>query len=511
MAVLVSDLRRVVMGVAGKKVADYPQLQSEWHSERNTAFSPYQLAAGSNKKVWWKCSGGHEFFASPNGRTNNGRNKDAIAPCPNCGGIKYWTWEKIVQIAKEMVEKEGHLPPAAKFQAAGHAMLIQCLYKHGKTWGDLQEATNSFDTSSFIQSRNGIRWRSHPEASLSNFLFARGFHHEKGRKYPDDYAKLSGKTYGYYDLFFTDKSGRSIDVEIWGDKPNGHNERNYALVRAGKEKYNQGREGFLGIHYSECFSDKRLTAILEPYIGIVEPHIFEKASDQFLETAHWSNADELLETCRKIAAAQPDGKFPTEDWLRKRGQWANREGRAYNTVSVYIKLWIGGTRKLRELLGQTENSSVLWDEQKAIAAYEGFYKKYGKTPTQMRTERGKNNSKFSAKIINEGCKISSAVLHYAGGTEKVDKTLGIEKDRTRKWPSELILERYRQVIREWGVTPNQLRYDHKNGKVLITPELYKELGQLIDAANRKFGGSKKIMEIIELKAPSRKHTRSRDA
>ena len=499
------------MGVVGRKVADYPLLKDEWHSERNMGFSPYELAAGSNKKVWWKCADGHEFYKSPNGRTNNRRSTDGISRCPNCGGIKYWTWNKIVQTAKEIVEKEGHLPPAAKFQTVGYGMLIQCLYAHGKTWGDLQEATNSFDKSVFVQSRNGMRWRSHPEASLSNFFFARGISHEKGRKYPDDYAALSGKTYGYYDLFFIDKAGHGIDVEIWGDKPNGHNEINYASVRAGKEKYNQGRKGFLGIHYSECFSDKKLTDILNPYIGVIEPYIFEGSFDKYLETAHWSNADELLETCRQIAAEQPDGKFPTEDWLRKRGRWASREGRVYNTVAGYIKLWIGGTRKVRELLGQTENSTLQWDKEKAIAAYKNFYNRHGKTPGQMRNENRKINKEFSKEVVDEGIRISSAVLKYAGGANEVDIILGITKDRTTKWPEEKIIERYKQIVGEYGVTLSQLRCDYQNGRVCISPELYKELGQLIDAANRKFGGSKKILEIIGSETPSRKRKRRSNA
>ena len=492
------------MSVAGKKVFDYPQLKSEWHSEKNTNFSPYELAAGSNKKVWWKCLEGHEFFASPNGRTNNQRNKGGFSPCPNCGGIKFWTWEKIIETAKGVIEKEGHLPPAAKFQALGHAMLIQCLYKHGKTWADLQEVTKSFDMSSFVASRSGIRWRSHPEASLSNFLFARGIFHKKGKKYPDDYAVLSGKAYGYYDLFFVDKAKRGIDVEIWGDKPNGHNEKNYALVRAGKEKYNKGREDFLGIHHADCLSDEKLTDILAPYIGVIEPYIFEKPHDKFLETAHWSNADELLETCRQIAAEQPDGKFPTEDWLRKRGRWAHREGQAYNTVAVYIKLWIGGTRKIRELLGQAENSTTQWNRELALKELKKWFEKYGRSPDAIRTDMRRDISVVTSDEFKYAAALAHAVRKNVGSMNEALKILGIEKDRAQKWPKEKIIERYKQIIHEWGVTPNQLKYDHVNGKIRIPPALYKELGQLIDVASRKFGGSKKILEIIGFETPSRK-------
>src|SRR5712664_535832 len=237
------------MSVAGKKISDFPTLIREWHAERNTGLNPNLIAAGSNKKVWWRCSADHEFFASPNGRTNNRRESGGIGSCPYCGGVRYWTWEKIVSVAREMVGREGHLPAAGKLQAMGYGMMTNCLYKHGRSWADLREAAESFETSSFVPSRNGLRWRSHPEASLSNFLFSRGVTHEKGRKYPESYSKFSGKKYGYYDLHFFDICGRVIDVEIWGDKPNGHGEAAYKKVRVLKQKYNSGRTTFLGIHY----------------------------------------------------------------------------------------------------------------------------------------------------------------------------------------------------------------------------------------------------------------------
>ena len=41
------------MSVAGKKLSDYPHLFSEWYAERNIALNPFEVAAGSNKKIWW--------------------------------------------------------------------------------------------------------------------------------------------------------------------------------------------------------------------------------------------------------------------------------------------------------------------------------------------------------------------------------------------------------------------------------------------------------------------------
>ena len=56
-----------------------PVLAKEWNYEKNGDLLPTQLVAGSNKKVWWKCSEAHEWQAVINNR-NNG------SACPCCSG-----------------------------------------------------------------------------------------------------------------------------------------------------------------------------------------------------------------------------------------------------------------------------------------------------------------------------------------------------------------------------------------------------------------------------------------
>ena len=38
-----------------------PEIAKEWNYERNGNLKPEHFAANSNKKVWWKCSKGHEW------------------------------------------------------------------------------------------------------------------------------------------------------------------------------------------------------------------------------------------------------------------------------------------------------------------------------------------------------------------------------------------------------------------------------------------------------------------
>lgn len=49
-----------------------PELAKEWNYEKNGDLKPSDVIAGSQKKVWWKCSKGHEWEASIDSR-NRGR------------------------------------------------------------------------------------------------------------------------------------------------------------------------------------------------------------------------------------------------------------------------------------------------------------------------------------------------------------------------------------------------------------------------------------------------------
>ena len=64
-------------------VSDNAQLMAEWDWEKNNelGFDPKTLTLGSNKKVWWKCSKGHEWQAVINNRTKG-------SGCPCCAGQK---------------------------------------------------------------------------------------------------------------------------------------------------------------------------------------------------------------------------------------------------------------------------------------------------------------------------------------------------------------------------------------------------------------------------------------
>lgn len=338
-----------------------------------------------------------------------------------------WTWDRVVKTARKVAESEGSLPAAAWFQANGHGAMVYSIYNSlGRTWADLRAALQDFSNSNFVESRNAMRWLSHAEASLSNFLYARGIGHRKGGRYADGYAEQSGHRYGLYDITFLAADGRWIDVEVWGDRPLGLGEE-YSAKRAVKETFNRDNNPhFLGIAHQACYVEEVLTAILEPYIGRIEPFRFDKPTDPLIHTTHWSNADELLEYARHLADTMPDGRFPTEEWLRKRGKWVDRPGDAYNTLSVYIKLWLGGVRNLRRLIEQEHVSTIKWTREKAIEAYKTFYERHGMTPDYAR-HRYVRKGDISRGVYLEGARIEAAVVKHAGGIKAVRESLCITR------------------------------------------------------------------------------------
>lgn len=59
-----------------------PRLAQEWHPTKNSGITPFDVTAGSGKKVWWQCPLGHEYQA-----TIHDRNSDDTQ-CPICDATR---------------------------------------------------------------------------------------------------------------------------------------------------------------------------------------------------------------------------------------------------------------------------------------------------------------------------------------------------------------------------------------------------------------------------------------
>lgn len=98
-----------------------PQLIKEWDYKKNDK-EPFEYMPKSGKKVWWKCSAGHEWQAVIESRTDNGTD------CPYCYGrcaipgfndletwcksnnndlLKEWNYEKNGKAPSEYMPKSG--------------------------------------------------------------------------------------------------------------------------------------------------------------------------------------------------------------------------------------------------------------------------------------------------------------------------------------------------------------------------------------------------------------------
>ncbi|MBO5869800.1 MAG: zinc-ribbon domain-containing protein [Clostridia bacterium] len=59
-----------------------PALACEWNYEKNNGLTPAEVMPNSNKKVWWKCSKGHEWQTTVNNRSNGNK-------CPICNSERH--------------------------------------------------------------------------------------------------------------------------------------------------------------------------------------------------------------------------------------------------------------------------------------------------------------------------------------------------------------------------------------------------------------------------------------
>ena len=80
----------------------YPEIASEWHQTKNGEVTPYDVTSKSGKKVWWKCSKGHEWEALVSNRTKN------RSACPYCGGKKAIIGVNDLQTANPELSREWH-------------------------------------------------------------------------------------------------------------------------------------------------------------------------------------------------------------------------------------------------------------------------------------------------------------------------------------------------------------------------------------------------------------------
>ena len=123
---------------AGQKVwsgfndlaTSHPEIAKEWHPTKNGKLTPWNVIAGSQKKVWWLCPEGHEYQQSLIKRTSRDYS------CPICSGHKALAGyndfaTKYPQQAREWhPTKNGTLKPSDVTFGSGKKVWWKCPIGH---------------------------------------------------------------------------------------------------------------------------------------------------------------------------------------------------------------------------------------------------------------------------------------------------------------------------------------------------------------------------------------------
>ena len=127
-AIAIENLREHVEKEASFLLSS-PEAAKEWNYEKNGKLKPESFTANSNKKVWWKCSKGHEWQAII-------ANRNKGIGCPYCSGRYVVKGETDLQtinptLAKEWnYEKNNGLRPDAFTVSSGQKVWWRCSKGH---------------------------------------------------------------------------------------------------------------------------------------------------------------------------------------------------------------------------------------------------------------------------------------------------------------------------------------------------------------------------------------------
>ena len=114
----------------------FPEIATEWHPTKNGELTPASVVAGSERKVWWKCSKEdlHEWEASTKSRTGS-----AKTGCPFCSGQSISLTNSLVSCFPEIAAewhptKNGDLTPEAVVAGSHKKVWWKCSKAPDHEW-----------------------------------------------------------------------------------------------------------------------------------------------------------------------------------------------------------------------------------------------------------------------------------------------------------------------------------------------------------------------------------------
>ena len=195
-----------------KYIIDNEELMKEWNWEKNKLLNLdlKALTLGSNKKVWWKCSKGHEWQTEIFHRSK-GRG------CPYCSGRYAIKGENDLQTVNPTLasewncEKNNGLTPMEVLPNSNKNAWWKC--SKGHEW---QAKINNRNNGTGCPICNSERGTSFPEYALVFYLNKYGievFHSYKHRGYELDVYIPSKKIAIEYDGYYWHKNKATKDLE----------------------------------------------------------------------------------------------------------------------------------------------------------------------------------------------------------------------------------------------------------------------------------------------------------
>ena len=234
-----------------------PVLATEWNYERNCGLMPMDVLPNSNKKVWWKCSKGHEWQSTVANR-NNGNG------CPYCLGRYAVKGENDLQtvnpaLAKEWnYEKNDDLKPEEFTANSNKDVWWKC--SKGHVW---HASIANRSKGNGCPVCNSERKTSFPEYALAYYLKRSGLdvvHSYRAKGYELDIYVPSLKIAIEYDGYYWHKNRMRKDIE-----------KNYKCKKDGIKLYRL-REGLpplndSSIDYIVQENQKNLSKVLEAVLS----------------------------------------------------------------------------------------------------------------------------------------------------------------------------------------------------------------------------------------------------
>ncbi len=107
----------------------HPEIAKEWHPQKNGELTPEQVLSGSNQKVWWRCTNGHEWRAAIASRSKG-------SECPVCSNKTIVAGENdfasaYPKLAEEWdIEKNGALKPTEVAVNSNRVVWWRCHLGH---------------------------------------------------------------------------------------------------------------------------------------------------------------------------------------------------------------------------------------------------------------------------------------------------------------------------------------------------------------------------------------------